>query len=282
MVTASSVDNLTFGQTSTDFRTLELFLSGGYQLGAHDHGGYFLDTFAVRKAGPGGDLGDAYLSVPVPGARDRLALTLGQFSPMLFQYDPINSLTQAKPAALAVAVDAFALTDVVPGVRLDYFDGRGKGTANGNYVSLGMPMQGHLSFTNDPGLTGSRGVFAQLFHRQGYLSFGGFAYKHGGSHREALIATGSLGQKIFLTGVGNVGHDALGGHRDLSLEAEYLPTQYLALTGRLEAMGGPKNDFYPVAAVTYYPFHQHLIRLLAQTSQGRGNHNVSLFIFAQL
>ncbi|MCA1595054.1 MAG: hypothetical protein LC772_01295 [Chloroflexi bacterium] len=268
--------------TTTTHGIVRLFAASGFPLGANRRGGFFIDDMLINSSGTAGDLGNAFASLPFAGARGQFALSVGQLSPLMYEYDPVNSLTAALPGALADGVDAFTFTDPTPAVRLDFFDNRGRGTADGNYASLGVPFLGHLTTTNEAILRGSRGLFAHAFRRHGYATLGAFAYIHAGSSEAGLIGDRELRPNVILTGIAHLGHDDLGSHQRLSAEANFLPSSYLALTGRLEATAGDDSQIYPVAAVTYYPFHQHLIRLMAQTIQARSNHTAGLFIYGQL
>jgi len=282
LATASSVHNSSTGFDDTGFRTFELLAASGFTLGRQQFGGFFVDETLINGGGPAGDLGDAYVTLPVPVGLGHYAVTAGQFTPMMYQYDPINRLAQALPGALATAVGAFSFTDPTPAIRLDYFDHRSSGTADGVYANLGVPFQGHLSATRDAQVNGARGVFGQVFRRWGLSSLGVFGYLHNSNRRLGILANRDIGKHVQLSGIGSLGHDQFGDHEEFTADADFLFNSSLALTGRLEALGGQEQDFYPVGAVTYYPFHQHLVRLNAQGILAKGNHSFSLFAIGQL
>jgi len=196
----------------------------------------------------------------------------------------INSLTQSMPAALAGGVDAFSPTDSNPGIRLEYFNNQGGKTADGDYLSVGVPFSGHLTFNSDSRLYGPHGVFVQGFRRHGATSLGLFGYDRDGSNLEGIIGTQDLRLDLALLGVAALGHDVtLGNTRNLSLEVNYVPLAQVAVTARLEATSadGEQNMLYPVAALTYYPFRQSVIRLTGETIQQKGSRSTTVYAFVQ-
>jgi hypothetical protein len=68
-------------------------------------------------------------------------------------WDANNQLTESSPATLAEGLQAFSLADPVPGVRAEFFDRRGEGTADGNYLSVGVPFGGQLALNRHARLT---------------------------------------------------------------------------------------------------------------------------------
>lgn len=283
MGTFNRVENVSLGITSkADFRTLELFLADSFPVGkGQQAGGYFVDWFAANRDARAGDLGDAWVAVPVAGARGQFTLMAGQFTPMLFQYDPLNRLTPSVPVGLSGAADAFSFTDAVPGVRLDWFDNRGKGTADGKYVSVGMPYHGHLTLNKDSRLYNAHGVFLHAFQRKGGTSVGAFGFNSDSNRLGGLLGTYEPLPNLSLLGAATSAHDRFGNRRGLSLEADYTPLPLLAVTGRLESTHGIQNDTYPVLALTVYPFRQGFVRLTGETVQQKGQRTNSVYLLAQ-
>ena len=192
---------------------------------------------------------------------------------MMYQYDPINSLTQALPAALADDIDAFSFTDANPGVRLDYFSNRGSIKADGDYVTLGAPFAGHLTFNSDSRLYRPRGVFLHAFRRRGPGSLGVFGYEHANNNLEGLLGTYAVRPDLSILAAGALGRDVTGSTHRLSVEADYVPAPSIALAARLEALGGTSEtsvQVYPVATVTYYPFAQNIFRVTGETIAQKG------------
>lgn len=269
--------------TPADFQTLELYVSDGFRLGGLGRGGYFLDDFGATNDVRAGNLENAFVSLPVAGKRGEWALTAGQFTPLAYQYDALNSLTQSLPAALADSVDAFSPTDANPGVRLEYFNNQGGQTADGDYLTVGVPFLGHLRFNSDSRLYGPHGVFVQGFRRHGATSLGFFGYDRSDNNLEGIIGTLDLRPDLTLLGVAALGHDFTGNTRHLSLEMNYVPLSQVAVTARLEALGGNREQdmLYPVAGVTYYPFHQSVLRLTGETIQQKGSRSTTVYAFVQ-
>jgi hypothetical protein len=79
-----------------------------------------------------------------------------------------------------------------------------------------------------------------------------------------------------------LGSDSAGHHRGLSVEADDSFSPWLAGTARLEAIDSGRRLVYPAAGVTYYPFHQYFVRVLAETVQAQGHRSLSLYLFGQL
>ncbi|HEX5322680.1 MAG TPA: hypothetical protein VFW40_02760 [Capsulimonadaceae bacterium] len=278
----SSFHDLTGNRTITDFQNLQLFVSDGFHLGSLGDGGYFVDYVAAVKNGRAGEFGDAFLSLPVVRNHGQLSVTAGQFTPMMYQYDPLNSLTQSLPAALTEAVDGFSFTNPGPGVRLDYFSNQGRDTAEGNYISVGVPFVGLLTTNSDSKVDGANGVFLQAFHRAGTASLGLFGYDHSGHSIAGAMGTYHWRNKLYLVGAGQISHDEFGHTQVLSLEADGILSSQFAVTGRLETMNGEQSATFPVVGITYYPFRPQVIRLAAETTQERAHRSYTIFVFAQL
>jgi hypothetical protein len=278
----SSVEvNHTEGKTTTAFRELELFVSDGFPLGKGRQGGYFLNTVAVTT-GEGeraGGIQNAFVALPFAGKRGQWAVTLGQLTPIMYQYDPVNSLVESTPFTFSDPVDEFSFTEAAPGFRIDFFDHRGGTSANGTYVDAGVPFEGGLAFNSDAAVHSARGVYAHAFRRWGWTSLGVIGFTHAGNHLAGLIGTHRLGRNLYLLGTAALGQDEEGTTKRLSVEAEYTAGSRLALTGRLEARQGHDDDIAPVAAITYYPFKPQLLRLTAEARQRKGDR--AFFLFAR-
>jgi hypothetical protein len=169
----------------------------------------------------------------------------------------------------------------VPSLRLDYFSGRGNGTADGQYVTIGVPFAGQLALNHEVKIGAARGVFAHAFQRWGQNTLGAFAYTHGGNHLEGLIGTRQLRPNLSLLGIGSLGQSDDGAIRRFALEGEYTLSSRLALTARLEALGGAQDDLGSVAALTYYPSRLPTLRLTLESIQRKGNRSLDLWARGQ-
>ena len=258
------------------FETLELFASDSLIIDTRRNGGYFVNYVAAIQREHAGDLNDAWVALPIAGKRGQVAMTAGQFSPMMYQYDPVNSLTESLPVGLSLGTDGIAFTAPTPGLRLDYFDNRGKGTADGNYLAIGVPWEGHLTLNDDSRLYDSRGVFLHGFRRQGKNSLGLFGYLNGGRRQIGILGTMEATPNLNLLAAAATAKDTFGNSQGLSLEANWIATPNVAVTGRLESIFGFQKDTYPVAAVTYYPFYPPYLRLSIETVQQKSNRQVAL------
>ena len=283
LTTYSYANDLTGRQETADIRSFELFFSSGLGFDHGRQGGYFIDLVAAvtGEDGTNGDLENAYVSVPVLGRRGQLALTLGQMTPLMYQNDPINSLADTLPYGLTEGVDNFAFAEPTPMIRLDYFDNRGKISADGNYLSLAVPFRGHLELTRQGTVQAGSGIFAHAFHRQGYLTYGALGYFHKGSTLAGLIGTYACRERIYLTGVATLGHEPRLNTTHLSLEAEYLPNRRLSFTGRAELIGGDRSELASVAAINYYPLANSYLRLSAENHQRRTDRAIELTVRVQ-
>jgi len=317
---ASLEDNHTTGDTTAKFRYLFLHASEGFRVGTAGNGGFFLKALAAATGDEDeGQLEQAFLALPL-AAKGRLSVVAGQFTPLMYQWDPINRLTSSTPLAAAKAVSsevtevqsgggnggggpyggyggggygggggggggadafAFSFTRPTPGVRLDFFSGRGAASADGTYVSLGVPFRGQLAFNDNAHLGGARGLFLHAFKRRGHSSLGVLGYKNGGRHLEGITGTHQVAPKVYLLVLGALGHDEAGSTRRFSAEAEYVANHRLALTGRLDLLGGAQNDVAPTLAVTYYPLKLPVLRLTAEATQQKGNRFFALFARGQ-
>ncbi len=279
LTTVSYSNDITGRQEMIDFRTFELFFSSGLGLGPGRQGGFFIDlTAAGTGDATNGDLDDAYVSIPLLGRRGQLSVTVGQVTPLLYQYDPVNSLTDTLPYGISEGVDNFAFGGSTPMVRLDYFDNRGKVSADGNYLSVAVPFRGHLELTRHGTVGPGSGIFAHAFHRWGYTTVGALGYIHKDSSLGGIIGTIAPCGQVFLTGVATLGHEPGLSASHLEVEAEYLPNGRLSLTGRAELIGGDRSDLATVAAVNYYPLSNGYLRLSAESRQRREDRGFDLTV----
>lgn len=276
ITTFSYSNDFTGKQETADFRSFELFFSSGLGLAKGRQGGYFINLAAAENGGTNGDLDDAYIALPLLGRRGQLALIIGQITPLLNQYDPVNSLTDTLPYGFTEGVDNFTFGDSTPMIRLDYFDNRGKISADGNYLSVAVPFRGHLELTRQGTVGAGSGIFAHAFHRWGYTTIGALGYFHKDSHLAGLIGTYTFHDRVYLTGVATIGHEPGINTTHLALEAEYLPNRRLSLTGRAELIGGDRSELASVAAINYYPFANQYLRLSAETRQRREDRGFDL------
>ena len=269
--------------TGTKFQALELFAAGGFTPTAGHGGGYWIDYLAGSNNGVRPSyLDGAWVAIPLPRTQGRLAMRIGQFSPINYQWDGISSLTQTLPAALTDSVNNIALDASTPAVSLEYFSNRGRRTANGLYVDAGMPLGGHITLNQDSRLYSAQGAYVHAFMRHGYDTQGLFAYRSGSSTQEGLILTRQLTPRLSLLGIGAVGGDVNGNQQHLSGEADYVFTSSAAFSVRYDYIRGIVHDQYPVVALTYYPFGQRAIRLTGESVFQGGNRTNTVYALIQL
>jgi hypothetical protein len=312
-VTFRSVDDRTHSRSSTQFEELQLFFAGGFRAGMQRPGGYMASLMVATREEKAGNMEEAFASVPVAGRRGQLAFTAGQSSPLMYQWWHHTRLISTSPAALTLGsaggeaamgdgtmpgdhgsvphtahadgsgheAEAFSFGDHSPSLRLDYFSGRGNGTADGQYVTIGVPFAGQLALNREVKIGASQGLFGHAFQRWGPNTLGAFAYTHGGEHLEGLIGTRDLTPKLSLLGIGSLGENDMGAIRRLALEGEYLVSPRLALTARLEALGGAESDLGSIAALTFYPLKQRALRMTLQSNQQKGNRSLELWARGQ-
>jgi hypothetical protein len=277
-------DNRSEDQTSAKFRELEVYFASGFRVGSRRPGGYLVSVLGAttEEDDRAGDLPQAWVGLPIAGQRGQWALLVGQFEEALRpQWVPANRLADELPAAIADDFDKFSFAGSQSGVRVSYFDRRGQGTADGRYLTVGVPFEGQLALNHRAQLRGLRGVFAHAFWRQGLNSLGAFAYTHAGNTLGGLLATHELQKNLYLLGAGAIGHDDEGTTRRLSLEGEYVANPRLALTARLDALGGTEDSVGPTVAVTYYPLKLPVLRLTLETTQRKGNRSLALIARGQ-
>jgi hypothetical protein len=279
----SSVRDETHQQTAASVDYARLFASNGFALRGGRPGGYFIDYYTNIGNHLPGYLDNAFVSAPVVGAHGQLAVTIGQFAPVMYQFDQINSGTQTQPAALTAGAGYFSYLSAGPGVRLDYFSNRGLGTANGDYLDIGIPYAGHLAFTSVSRWDGPQGAYVHAFRRDGTLTYGALAYTHDADALETLLATYQPTTRVALLGAATAGHIAGMSSTQASLQATWTENSSLALTARLDSMSGNQqpSEVYPVVNLTYYPGHQNVLRLVGESVQDRLARSDAVYVFVQ-
>ena len=269
--------------TGTKFQAFELFAAGGFRPYAGHGGGYWVDELTGENNGTRpGFLDGAWVAIPVAGATGQLAMRIGQFSPVNYQWDGISSLTQTLPAALTSPINSIAMDSSTPAVSLEYFSNRGRKTANGLYVDAGMPLGGHLTLNKDARLYSAQGAYLHAFMRHGYDTRGVFAYRSGSATQEGLILTRQLTKQLTVLGIGAVGGDVGGNQQHLSAQADYVLSPALAFSARYDYIRGVVHDQYPVVALTYYPLNQHALRLTGESVLDGGNRTNTVYVLVQL
>ncbi len=271
------------GWQKPQFETFELFTADGFDPTLDRRGGgFFIDYLAASNNGDRpSDLGNAFVTVPLAGDRGQLAVTFGQFNPILYQWDSITSLTNAMPVATDVPFDNVSFDVPEPGIQLSYFDNRGKPTANGNYIDLGVVNNGHLTLNKDAEIGTAQGAYLHFFHRYKYTTEGMFFYDDAGRPLAEVIGTENPIPQLYLLGMAGWGDDANGQTERVSAEADYLITPYLAATARVDSIGGSQEDTFPVFALTYYPANQPYLRFSAETIQEPANRSYTLQAIVQ-
>jgi hypothetical protein len=311
MATFSYSDNRSRKESSAAFRELELFLASGFRTGQERPGGFCACVIAATSDDreKDGDLADLFVSLPVAGRRGQWAVTMGQSTPLIQQWWHHTRLTSTPPAALSLSSaehdslhhededdpahvaheeegseaghPAFSFSSHQPSIRLDYFSARGEGTADGHYLTVGVPFEGRLALNRGSRLAHAHGLFVHAFERRAQDTLGGFAYANGGERLLGVIGTRQILRNVSLLGIGSVGENDEGPLRRLSLEGEYVANQRMALTARLEALGGHEDDLGAVAALTYYPLPLPVLRLTLESAQRKGDRSLSLFARGQ-
>jgi len=173
-------------------------------------------------------------------------------------------------------VDGFAFGESSPMVRLDFFDHRGSVSPDGNYATLAVPFRGHLALRSDATLGPGSGLFGHAFHRWGETTVGALAYAHKDSSLVGLVGTYAPAKRVYLTTVATIGHSPGINTNHTAIEAEYLPNSRMALTGRVELIGGDRSEVANVFAVNYYPCRTRYLRLSAESHQRRGDRGLDL------
>ena len=271
--------NLTERRNVTGFRSLKLFVVDPIHLGGTRSGVYYANPIVLSEdsARRSGSVDDLFLTLPIAGSRGQWTATAGQWMPMLSQWSGHNLFTRSSPAALDLGNGEFSFAGHVPGIRIDYFDRRGAGTADGNYIGMGLPFEGHLDLSRGSRIGDGRGFFIHGFRRSGPTSVGGFGFLNGGSSRLAgLMWTRDFGSDYALWVIGGIGRNELGNTRRASVEADRYFGNRLALTGRLDFIGGAGREMAAAAAVTLFPFKEPIMRATLELTQRRGNRSIAL------
>lgn len=269
-------------ETLTAFQTLELFASDGFKVSPGKNGGYWVDYFAATNDNQrASDLDAAFVAVPVAGSHGQWSVVGGQFAPLTYQWDAVGNLTNAAPAPFDNAIDNVNFDSSAPGVRLEYYDNRGKMTANGNYVDVGVPFDGHLTFNKESTWYGNHGVYVHAFKRVKWTTAGFLYYENGSSQFGSLIGTRHVGHYVYLLGAAATGHDSTGDEHYLSGQAEFCPCPWISLTGRYDSITGTTSDAYPTATLTVYPGRIYWLRFSAETVQQKANRSNTIYAYVQ-
>ena len=275
----SAERNLSRRESSVDFRNLKLFVVDPLYFGGRN-GVYYANPIAVSSdpSRPAWSVDDVYLTLPFAGSRGQWTATAGQWMPIQNQWSPHNLFTRTAPSALQLALDEFSFAGHTPGLRVDYFDRRGEGTADGNYLALGLPFSGHIDFREGARPGSPRGLFAHAFRRRSGASIGGFGYTRGSNWLGGLIATRDLGANYAVWGMASLGEDSGGQTRRLSVEGDRYFGSRLAVTGRLEWLDGSRKEIATVAAVTVFPFKEPIMRATLELTQRKGDRSAALLV----
>lgn len=250
-------------RTTTKLRSAQLNISDA---------GYFISSFPVTTdEAQQGSLKGAYIALPT--SRKELAIVAGQTSPLMYQYDPVNTLPGVLPRALSETIRGFSSSDFVPTIRADYFSGRGGATPDGTYLSVGVPFEGAIGLRKQARVGESNGLYAHAFRRQAASSTGLFGYVRGRASVVSALGTYQLDEKSRFLLVGTTGSAPSERLRAASLEAEHLARPGLAFTGRIE--WGAFSP-YPIAALNYSPPSFEAVRLSLEVSQQPGQRRLSL------
>lgn len=258
------------------FAELEIFSGDSFRVGPRPayYGSYYFDALVAHGGGDGrtGDLEQAYAVLPFAGSRGQWAFAFGQSVPIMYQYNPSNELFDPAPFAFARGTGTFAPDTAVPGLRVDYFSGRGNNTRNGDYLTVLAPFNGHVNANSDSSWGGSDGLFVQGFRRWGPWSVGPMAWVNGERHIVGGTATFTAA-KWRILGALTDNNSGLSGSSGVqfTLQPEYFFNQYLGVQLRLEkGNGGGDQDGLAVGA-TWYPLKQNYLRLAVEHRQITGD-----------
>lgn len=258
------------------FAELELFSGDSFRVGKRPtyFGSYFLTALTAHAAGGGraGDLEQAYATLPVAGQRGQLSLGVGQTFPLMYQFNPLNQHFDSNLLAFDRGARGFSPTGVYPGVRLDYFNNRGKSTRNGDYFSVMVPFDGTLAFNDDARWGDSNGVFLHAFRRWSNFSAGVSGWMNAGDYQVGALATYDIWPTWRFIGslYQNQGRDDRG--LQASLEANYFFNDSLGLLGRVEGGGGGGSfDGFAVGGVWYPERKYKALRIAVEHRQFSGD-----------
>ncbi|MGO8672071.1 MAG: hypothetical protein ACLQVD_11975 [Capsulimonadaceae bacterium] len=286
LATWSRFDDITAHTASSRFDTLELFAAGAFPFfGGPDaaQGGYFVDYFADVNGGLAGDLEDSFVTLPVAG-HGAVDVTGGQFAPMSYQYDPLNSLSRTLPAGLDGSANGFSFLSPGPGVRLDFHDHPGNDDASGNYVDVGFPFEGHLALDDTSSWYGSHGAYVHAFRRSGGVTGGLFDYQNTHDYVQGLLATWQPTPQLGFLTAASVSHVVAGATDACSLEGDYTLDPFVGFTARLESVAGDQQQtaVYPVESITFSPDRQNYVRLVGEAVQNSSQRSAALYVYVQL
>ena len=294
---------------SGGFRNLFLLSGGTFPIEGERRGSYFIRVLATRahSEAAAGSLGQAYLMAPVSGG-GRFTVGIGNTSPVMYQWNVANSLSENRPLALMRTVGTaplpggavnggggggydykrgvgafthlaaggsdgsqpFSLMMPGPSVRLDYFSNRGQGTDEGLYASVVVPFEGKLILNDGTHIGGSNGVFFNVWTRQGDWSAGPFIWTEAGHSLSGLIATYDVTSQIYLLGIFGVAKDETGSGRRLSVEADWIPHPQLGLFARFDHAAGQRAADGIDAGISFYPEPNHILRFFLEANRVRG------------
>lgn len=264
--------------SSTKLRAVELYPSDGFTVhNGTRAGGYFADLFPITTSEEdrAGNVEEAYVALPFAGPRGEWSVLVGQSTPLMYQYDPVNSLTDNLPGAYTLGANVFSPASPVPMARVDFFNHRTRGTSDGVYASFGVPFGGSLALDRRARLYEGQGGFVQTFVRKGADSVGVIGFANGGNRLLTATATEAIArERVYLTAAGTIGRVDGEKPKRASLEAEYDVNPFLAVTGRME-FGEYKP--YPVGAITFYPFNQNILRLTIESASPTGARTFTIF-----
>ena len=273
----SAERNQSRGQGSADFRSLKLFAVEPILLGGRT-GVYYANPIAVsndssRRAW---SVDDVFVTLPVAGSRGQWTVTAGQWMPLQYQWSGHNLLTRTSPSAFELGMDDFHFAGHTPGIRVDFFNRRGEGTGDGDFLSVGIPFTGQIDFGGRTRIGGPHGVFAHAFRRKNGASLGGFGYSRSGNWLGGLLWTRDIGQDYAVWGIAALGEDSAGETRRVSIEADRYFGSRMAVTGRLEWVDGSRSELATVAAITVFPFKEPILRATLELTQSRGDRSLAL------
>lgn len=190
-------------------------------------------------------------------------VAIGQTSPLSFQYDAANRLTDALPLALSLGIDGISLTDPVPTLRVDMFgDGtQGSFLPAGTRLSVGLTADGALGFRDGAKVGSQHGSYViGSLERMG-KRYGLMSYLSGGAALITLSLQQDVTQRLSILAAGT--HVSSGSVPTAgTLEADYSVNAHIVVTGRVDVAS--RSDF--LAAASWYPCLQSRLRVSAEAS----------------
>lgn len=246
-----------------------------------------------RLSNRSGRFEDLFLRMPI-GFRGAVAATIGQFrglsqvdvSLRLSLSEPLvfsSSLPATTPASRSrlTSLRGFSASGRQPAVRLEYQQGAPRGTADGWFAAVTVPLTGELTipFTDAASFefeARPKGVLLETYRRWGLTSVGGHAFFGERRRLGTLVVTHELARRLAL--VTGIGRFQSAGSTDtrFSIGGEITVTQAIAAGIRVDHRTAQRLD--PIVHIygnSHIPFgppaFRQALRLQIEQRVQRGN-----------